>query len=159
MAAALWLTGCATVQDDGVPAAKGERIDFTAGPCFGVCPSYSVSVTPEGSGLLKPERFTAVPGPTRFTITPAQYRRLRDTLSSYRPATGTSKRIAHGENCDSFATDMPGYKMIWSREGADRTELDFQSGCFDARYAGLRAAVASVPGLLGIENMLKPTPR
>jgi hypothetical protein len=137
-------------------ARANDAIKVTAGPCFGLCPSYSVTVTPDGSGLLVPERNTAVPGPTRFTVTTAQYRRLRASLAAFRPATGQEKRIGHGENCERFATDMPGYKVEWTRQGADKTELEFQSGCRDTRYARLRAALSAMPALLEIEAMLKP---
>ncbi len=141
----------------GVAARAGDSIRITAGPCFGFCPSYSVLVTPDGSGLLEPRRNTAVPGPTRFTVTVATYRKLRASLAAFRPATGQEKRIDHQENCTRFATDMPGYEIEWTRKGADKTELRFQSGCGDARYAKLKAALRAMPKLLDIEPMLKAT--
>lgn len=164
MGAVLALTaGCVTDRGEetlsssgSVAARANDTIKVSAGPCFGFCPSYSVTVTPDGSGLLVPIRNTSVPGPTRFTVTSAQYRKLRASLASYRPATGQSKRIGHGENCERFATDMPGYAVEWTREGAGKTELDFQSGCFDARYAKLRAALKAMPKVLEVEAMLKP---
>lgn len=164
MGALLMLTaGCITdrgeedIASSGSAAARAnDTIKVSAGPCFGFCPSYSVTVTADGSGLLVPVRNTSVPGPTRFTVTTAQYRKLRASLAAFRPATGQSKRIGQGENCERFATDMPGYDIEWAREGADKTELDFQSGCFDARYAKLRSALSAMPRLLEIEAMLKP---
>lgn len=156
-AAALLLTGCASAEAElEAPRAPGDTIRFTAGRCFGACPVYSLRVTPDGSGLLEPERFTAVPGATRFTVTPAQYRALRSTLAPYRPATGTQKRIAHQENCTRFATDMPGYTIEWARGEGRPARLEFQSGCMDARYGKLRTAIGGIPKLLGIEAMLKP---
>lgn len=145
-----------TLSSSGSVAARAnDAIKVSAGPCFGLCPSYSVTVTPDGSGLLVPDRNTSVPGPTRFTVTNAQYRKLRASLAAFRPATGQSKRIGHGENCERFATDMPGYAIEWTREGGGKAALDFQSGCFDARYAKLRAALSAMPKLLEIEAMLK----
>lgn len=137
------------------PGARADTIGIVAGPCFGACPSYKVTVTPDGSGLLEPRRHTAVPGPTRFTVTPLQYRRLRTALAAYRPATGTDKAIGP-ENCARFATDHPAYVIEWTRDGAKRTTLDFQSGCHDARYGKLRTAIAAMPRTLDIESMLKP---
>lgn len=160
-AATLALAACAATGGDVVaprPGTPGDTISIAAGPCFGACPSYSVTVTPDGSGLLEPRKYTAVPGPTRFTVTPAQYRRLRSALAPFRPATGTARRIGHNENCTRFATDMPVYRIAWVRAGADKTELDFQSGCHDARYARLRAALAAMPKTLDIEPMLKVAP-
>src|SRR3546814_11835699 len=89
------------------PTLAGDTIRFSAGPCFGACPSYSLRVTPDGSGLIEPQRFTAIPGPTRFTVTPAQYRRFRAALAQLRPAQGTVRRIGQGESCVRFATTMP----------------------------------------------------
>lgn len=156
-AGAVMLAGCVTDREAELepPRAPGDVIRFTAGPCFGACPSYTLRVTPDGSGLLEPQRFTAVPGPTRFTVTPVQYRRLRTLLAPYRPATGTERRIANGENCVRFATDMPGYTVEWARGAGKPTRLEFQSGCMDARYARLRTAIAVIPKLLDIEPMLK----
>ena len=150
--------GCAMQQGDHVgprPGVAGDTISIAAGPCFGACPVYSVTVTPDGSGLLEPRRFAAVPGDTRFTVTASQYRRLRASLADFRPVAGEARRIGHGENCDRFATDMPGYAIIWRRSGQKAASLDFQSGCMDARYDRLRAALAAMPGTLQIEPMLK----
>jgi hypothetical protein len=152
--APLWLAACARDGDVAqAPPPTADTIRFAAGPCFGTCPSYSVTVDPNGSGVLVPQRNIAVPGETRFAVTAAQYKRLRTTLAPWRPATGTKKRIAPGENCQRAATDQPGYQIEWSR-GKVRTGLDFYSGCLDARYAGLRKAVRQVPTILDIEKML-----
>lgn len=153
--AMLVLAGCATPSGADKPVAKADTIRFSAGPCFGVCPVYSVTVSPDGSGILVPQKNTSVPGETRFAVTPLQYKRLRDAFAPFRPLTGKQKRISHGENCERAATDMPGYEIVWTRAGQDKTELDFYSGCFDARYARLREAVKAVPKILDIEKMLK----
>lgn len=161
----LLLAGCVTDREKvelEPPTTAGDTIRFTAGRCFGACPAYTLRVTPDGSGLLEPERFTSVPGPTRFTVSAAQYRQLRTGLAPYKPATGTTKRIAQGENCARFATDMPSYTIEWTRgdgkNGAKPTRLDFQSGCMDSRYAKLRTTIGGIPKTLGIEPMLKPKP-
>jgi hypothetical protein len=157
MLAACALAGCMAKQEGlEPPKAPGDVIRFTAGRCFGACPAYMVQVSPDGSGLLTPERFTSVPGPTRFTVTRAQYRRLVATLAPYRPAAGTTETITHGRNCDRFATDMPSYGVEWSRPGQAATRLEYQSGCMDARYGRLRVAIASVPKILDVEPMLNP---
>lgn len=152
------LAGCATDQAElEQPTAVGDTIRFTAGPCFGTCPSYNLRVTPDGSGLIEPQRFTAIPGPTRFTVTPLQYRKLRTALAPFRPAQGTARRIGHGENCTRFATDMPGYVIEWTRGDAQSTRLEFQSGCMDPTYGRLRATIAAIPKMLDVAPMVKPT--
>jgi len=158
LAATALLGACATQQAElEKPTKVGDTIRFSAGPCFGACPSYTLRVTPDGSGLIEPQRFTAVPGPTRFTVTPLQYRRFRTALAQFRPAQGTVRRIGQGENCTRFATDMPGYVIEWTRGNAEPTRLEFQSGCMDAGYGRLRAAIASIPKMLDIAAMVKPT--
>ena len=158
MAAGALLGGCAREQAElEPPRAAGDTIRFSAGPCFGVCPSYSLRVTPDGSGLIEPERFTAIPGATRFTVSPAQYRRFRAALSQFRPPMGTVKRIGHGENCARFATDMPGYVIEWTRGDGPATRLEFQSGCMDPGYGKLRATIAAIPRMLDVDAMVKPS--
>lgn len=151
------LAGC-MAQQEGLepPKAPGDVIRFTAGRCFGACPTYMVQVSPDGAGLLTPERFTSVPGPTRFTVTRAQYRKLIATLAPHRPAAGTTQTIAHGKNCERFATDMPSYTVEWSRPGQPATRLDYQSGCMDPQYGRLRVAISSVPKILDMQHMLNP---
>lgn len=151
------LAGCMTQQEAlEPPKAPGDVIRFTAGRCFGACPAYTVQVSPDGSALLEPERFTSVPGPTRFTVTTGQYRRLVATLAPHRPAAGTTQTIAHGKNCQRFATDMPSYVIEWSRPGQPTTRLDYQSGCMDPQYGKLRVAIAAVPRILDMQPMLNP---
>lgn len=163
LAAATLLSGCVTDRESvelEKPVRVGDIIRFTAGRCFGACPAYTLRVTPDGSGLLEPERFTSVPGPTRFAVTQAQYRRFRASLAPFRPLSGTAKRIAQGENCTRFATDMPSYVIEWTREGKKPTRLEYQSGCMDARYAKLRTAIGGIPRMLDIEPLLKaPLPK
>ncbi|WP_066700327.1 DUF6438 domain-containing protein [Sphingobium amiense] len=159
MAAAMLavLAGCAA-KEEGLepPRAPGDVIRFTAGRCFGACPAYTLQVSPDGSGLLEPQRFTSVPGPTRFTVTNVQYRKLVATLAPHRPATGTAKRIAQGQDCERFATDMPAYVIEWTRPDQPVTKLEYQSGCMDARYGRLRVAIAAVPKILDLQPMLNP---
>ncbi|WP_037455876.1 DUF6438 domain-containing protein [Sphingobium chlorophenolicum] len=159
LAATALLGACAMEQTElEKPTAAGDTIRFSASPCFGACPSYTLRVTPDGSGLIEPQRFTAVPGPTRFTVTPLQYRRFRTALAQFRPAQGTVKRIGQDENCTRFATDMPGYVIEWTRGEGSPTRLEFQSGCMDPGYGKLRATIASIPKMLDIAEMVKPVP-
>jgi hypothetical protein len=54
---------------------------------------------------------------------------------------------------------MPGYTIEWLRADAPPTRLEFQSGCGDAAYGKLRAAIASIPRMLDVDAMVKPTGR
>ncbi|WP_241241768.1 DUF6438 domain-containing protein [Sphingobium algorifonticola] len=151
------LAGCATTPAPSPVAMQGETIRFAAGRCMGACPVYSVTVEPDGSGVLVPEKHTSVPGETRFTVTPQQYRRLRDSLAPFRPATGTEKRIGAGDaDCRRMATDMPSYQIRWTWRDQPRTQIDYYGGCHDPQNARLRAAIAAVPRMLDIEPMITP---
>lgn len=152
------LSACATARDSA-PVAQSDTIRFSAGRCFGACPVYSVTVEPDGSGVLIPEKYTAVPGETRFAVTPQQYRRLRDSLAPFRPITGSERKIAPGgADCKRMATDMPGYRIVWTRAKQEETRLDYYGGCHDPQHTRLRAAIAAVPKLLDIQKMLTPAP-
>lgn len=157
--AMMMLAGCVSASDGKPvkPQPLGDTIRFSAGPCFGFCPAYSIVVKPNGSAVLYPQKNTAVPGETRLTVTRAQYARLRQSFAPFRPLTGKSKKLGTHDDCKLIATDHPGYEIEWTREGQDKTELNFYSGCHDAKYAKLRAAIAGVPKLLDIEAMLKTT--
>src|SRR3546814_12114740 len=97
LAALALLGGCAMEQAElEKPTLAGDTIRFSAGPSSGACPSYSLRVTPDGSGLIAPPRFTAIPGPTRLTVTPAQYRRFRAALAHFRTAPGPAPNTGPG---------------------------------------------------------------
>lgn len=156
------LSACATVQgnvESNAPVAQSDTIRFSAGRCFGTCPVYSVTVEPDGSGVLLPDKYTAVPGETRFAVTPQQYRRLRDSLAPFRPKTGTERKIVPGSaDCKRMATDMPGYRIAWTRAKQEPTHLDYYGGCHDPQHGRLRTAIAAIPKLLDIQKMLTPAP-
>ena len=89
--------------------------------------------------------------------TPADAELIHAAILALGETLGTAKRIAQGENCTRFATDMPSYTIEWTRGGGKNgtkpTRLDFQSGCMDSRYAKLRTTIGTIPKTLGIEPM------
>ena len=52
---------------------------------------------------------------------------------------------------------MPAYVIEWTRGEAPPTRLEFQSGCMDAGYGRLRAAISAIPRMLDVAAMVKPT--
>jgi hypothetical protein len=152
LAALLLLPACAT---PAPPQPIAESLYFSASQCFGACPVYTIALEPDGNATLHRERFTPETGDKSLTLGPERYRRLRDLLAPFRPATGTEKAIRPGEDCDRVATDMPGYHIEWRRSGV-ATSLDYYAGCFDDRHAALRKAVGEVPEVLGITPLLRP---
>ena len=59
--AALALSGCVT-PGEGSVAQTESTIDFKVGPCFGFCPDFELSVTPEGTGTYHGGGFVAQRG-------------------------------------------------------------------------------------------------
>ncbi|HEY0326511.1 MAG TPA: DUF6438 domain-containing protein, partial [Allosphingosinicella sp.] len=53
--------GCTTVPHRPIPI-ESESISYETGPCFGACPVYRVTVSPDGTGTVEGRRVTAVTG-------------------------------------------------------------------------------------------------
>ena len=108
---------------------ESDSITYETGPCFGVCPVYSVTVRPDGSGVFTGKRFTAVTGERAFKLSPAQYAAFAGRLQRYRPASG-EKRYAPGEKeCGNAATDLPSVDITWRRAIGDSQHLYYYFGC------------------------------
>ena len=75
IAVALASAACATVP----PAASAQSISYETGPCFGACPVFRVTVSPDGSGTFEGRRFTAVDRRTRLPRHARAVSRLRRT--------------------------------------------------------------------------------
>ncbi len=130
------------------PPVSGEAIEYQAGPCFGSCPVYRFQVNPNGTGNFTGIRFTAVTGQRSFRVTPQQAAALAQSLAPWRPATGRTRRYAHGEpGCERAATDMPSAEIRW-RGRRSTTTLYFDFGCDrDANHA-MAAAIGNAPDLI-----------
>ena len=126
----------------------GEAIEYQTGPCFGRCPVYRFQVSPNGLGNFTGIRFTAVTGQRSFRVTPDQAAALAQRVAPYRPATGRTRRYAHGEpGCERAATDMPSAEVRW-RGRRSTTTLYFDFGCDrDANHA-MAAAIGNAPDLI-----------
>ncbi|RPF70291.1 DUF6438 domain-containing protein [Aurantiacibacter spongiae] len=120
------VAACATtpVQPADVP---GPLLIFETGPCFGFCPVFAMTVSPDGRGQFTGTAFTAVLGERNFEVTPAQYEAFRLRLAPYRPDTS----ITYGyENCDGpVATDAPTVTAGWSQAGGESVSLEWYMGC------------------------------
>lgn len=127
---------------------SGEAIEYQTGPCFGSCPVYRFQVNSNGTGSFTGIRFTAVTGQRSFRVTPEQAAALAQSLAPYRPATGRTRRYAHGEpGCTQAATDMPSAEIRW-RGRRSTTTLYFDFGCDrDANHA-MAAAIGNAPDLI-----------
>lgn len=128
------------------PAAR-EAISYEAGPCFGSCPVYSFTVSPDGRGHFTGKNFTTVTGERSFELTPAQYDAFAAALAPYRPARGT-RRYAHGEpGCERAATDMPSAEISW-RGGAEAATLYYYFGCDREANQAMADVIGNAPDLI-----------
>src|SRR5262245_47652921 len=100
-----------------------ETIRYEAGPCFGGCPIYKVTVRSDGTGTFEGINFTAVRGVRDFRVTRRQWLAFANHLAAIRPARGAS--IDHnGSRCREMVTDMPSATVTWTGwRGTQRLHL------------------------------------
>lgn len=154
---AMLLAGCAThgvVPSPGsAQPAEADTIAYETQPCFGACPVYTVTVSPDGQGTFTGKRFTAVSGERDFTVDRATYRHFAAALAPYRPAEGAATYRSGSANCGPAPTDMPSVDVTWTDSIGATASLHFYLGC-RARNPHLAAALAAAPDLLPIATMI-----
>ena len=131
---------------------ESESISYETGPCFGACPVYRVTVSPDGSGTFEGRRFTAVTGERSFRITPEQYRAFAAQLAPLRPAEG-SVRMS-GEACRQMATDLPSAEVTWFSPIGNSQSYYFYYGCDMDRNRAIADRLTRAPQLLPIQDMI-----
>src|SRR3546814_1765112 len=67
--------------------------------CFGACPVYTVTVSPDGQGVFAGKRFTAVTGERTFALPRDAYDRFAAALAPYRPESGEVRYEMGSDNC------------------------------------------------------------
>ena len=150
-AIALALSACATMPADA-GGGRLRSISYAAGPCFGACPVFRVTVNSDGTGVFNGGRFAAVTGERRFTVTPAQFRAFAARLAPYRPAAG--ERLYSGESCRRMATDQDSVEIVW--RGAAEQKLNVYYGCDMEANRAMFERLRSAPTLLPIGDFIRP---
>jgi hypothetical protein len=155
MAAAMAaLGGCVVQNGAGMPMpVESTSITYETHPCFGACPVYSVTVSPDGQGSFTGTRFTAVTGERGFTLPRAAYERFANMLAPYRPESGEVRYEMGSEACGAAITDQPSVDVSWTSETGASQHLYFYYGCARANQA-LADALRSAPEALPIEEMI-----
>jgi hypothetical protein len=154
LALVISLGACASLQGPTLPA-DGETISYSVGPCFGFCPVYNVSVTPDGHVRFEGERHTATLGQQDKDGGAQAYRTISSTLASYRPASG----ITADTQCDSRMSDQQHYRIVWTAADGTQTALQHDKGCRSAQNDALNKALDLLPSKLGIADWAKQTTR
>lgn len=142
------LAACASAPEAPAP----QTITYARGPCFGACPVYRVTVGADGSGLFEGERFTAVTGQRRFTVTPEAFRAFAEKLAPHRPQGTLDIAMGHAR-CQLAATDHPSAVVTWAGGGRN-DRLGYYYGCRDEANAALAQALTEAPALLPIASMI-----
>jgi hypothetical protein len=148
------LGACASLQGPTVPA-NGETISYSVGPCFGFCPVYNVTVTPDGHVAFEGERHTATLGRQETDGGAKAYKTISATLTAYRPATGTTADT----QCESRMSDQQHYRITWTAADGTQTVLQHDKGCRSAKNDALNKALETLPSKLGIADWVKQTTR
>ena len=155
-AAALTLGACAATTHTGdAVASTNDTITISVGPCFGFCPVYNVTVSPDGTVAFRGQRHTAVVGERHNHVKPASYHRLVTALSAFRPTTGSTSQVA----CDATVSDTPSYTITWSGVQGRKTIATHQGGCPGGDGQRLDAVLREIPAQLGIADWLQQQTR
>lgn len=148
------LSACALTPAD-TPQAASETISYSVGPCFGFCPVYTVSVTPDGHVTFDGERHTATLGGQEKDGGVQAYRTISKALGAYRPATGTTADT----ECESRMSDQQHYRIVWKAADGTETVLQHDRGCRSAKNDQLNKTMEALPDKLGIAEWAKQTTR
>ncbi len=148
------LGGCASLQGPSTFPA-GETVSYSVGPCFGLCPVYNVSVTPDGFVRFEGERHTATLGQQERHGGASAYRAISTSLAAYRPATGTTADT----ECESRMSDQQHYRIVWTAADGTQTVLQHDKGCRSPRNDALNKTLENLPNKLGIADWARQTTR
>tara|TARA_R110000868_G_scaffold229089_4_gene482098 strand:+ start:11651 stop:12157 length:507 start_codon:yes stop_codon:yes gene_type:complete len=134
--AALGLTACATTQSGPGPSDLAwTEIEISEGVCFGFCPIYTITITPDDRYQLNGERFTRHDGQTSGTLDAGSFQRLAAILQRHDAASLPADITMNDPaNCGrSVMSDMPDFRL--GLTGPDgRQDIVWYPGCADSPY-------------------------
>lgn len=132
-----------------------ETITVAVGPCFGFCPVYATTVTPEGFIRFEGQRHTAVLGERTRNVGAATYRALTRDLATIRPATGTEAVL----DCAAAVSDTSPYTVTWTDAAGRKTVAMVESGCPGGQGRELVERLRDLPDRLGVAAWAKQMTR
>ena len=152
----LLVAGCAPRMAN-IPATPIPiEVTYEAGPCYGRCPAYSVTLASFGQpGVFEGKRFTAVIGRRDVPVTFAQFDRFYGALSEARGADARAYAVG-GPNCQAYVTDQPTVTVTFREGSSQPWTFRFDYGCRDPQNAKLAAALRRAPTLLPIGDLIGP---
>jgi hypothetical protein len=125
-------------------AGAPQAIAFSAFPCFGFCPDFTVTVSADGSVLYEGRRFVRLEGVHALPDNPALFQALTEVIASPRLPWPRGNVEPGKGDCDPVATDLPSYRLSVRTEGAPTRGFSFYSGCGGAQAARARALTDTI---------------
>lgn len=138
---ALALSACATTQTGTGPSGPGPtaaawtEIEIAEGACYGFCPIYTITLTPDDRYALNGERFTRHDGETSGRLAAGSFQRIAAILQRHDavslPADITMNNPA---TCGrTMMSDLPDFRL--GLTGPDgRQDIVWYPGCADSPY-------------------------
>ncbi|MBX7489831.1 hypothetical protein K3177_15085 [Qipengyuania sp. GH25] len=115
---------------------------MTAGPCFGFCPVYELSLFPDDMARFTGIRHTQLIGTAKHRVSRIEAERIRSALKPFEPASDRTFP------CANARTDATDYTITWQTEDDEHT-LVFDSGCADPEARSLNELLQGLPASLG----------
>ncbi len=164
LALALWaLSACATPSVDESASARPARpentgplqsVSFSAGPCMGACPEFSVTVSADGAVRYVGRRNAPLQGAHELGPNPALFAALSGVMVSPRLAPPIGDVTPGKDTCPTVATDLPSYTVRVAGGGPPRG-FSYYSGCRGLQADRAQAIVDAIVSAL--ENEGVPT--
>lgn len=130
------------------------EIHYEVGPCYGMCPVYTVEVDATGEVLFTGERFTGVEGTRSHQVGSEAFIAAQNALSPWLP----SEDQPHATlECGPRATDLPHYTVTWTTHNGEQTVLKHDTGCQSEAARELTATLRGLDTLLEIESWIRPS--
>lgn len=158
LGATMTLAACATTPGPdalAVSRQNAETITVAVGPCFGFCPVYSMTITPDGVVRFDGERHTAVLGLRTSSVGVAGYRALARELTAFRPVSGAEAVV----DCTAAVSDTSAFTVTWTSAAGHKTTATVQSGCPGGAGRALVELLRGLPDRLGTGEWAKHTTR
>lgn len=129
LACTLLLLGACAVRAGAKPdQPPGDAtVTLQRSPCFGICPAYTVTVTPDGmvdfTGHLHVQTTNA-----RGSATPAQRANIAAALEQAGFNAMQPSYVSRNDGCEMVMTDQPGVKITVATAAGSKS-VDFYFGC------------------------------
>jgi len=122
------LSACAATADPAGPAAY-RAISITETPCFGFCPAYTITVTPDDRYVLEARGHTRTQGRTTGALDAGSFARMTAVLER-EDAAGLPVSVSRTDEdtCPLWHTDAPGYELSITRMDG-RQDVSWYRGC------------------------------